>query len=137
MDLIDVDSYKWVQYAEQATGLKRLIYHYEARYLLQYEHQIAGTFDHLLLVSEQEKKIFLQELAAPNINVVTNGVNLDFFNPSYPQGYQIQKPALVFTGVMDYWPNIEGVCWFVESISPLFDLPFLRWSSILLAVGQL
>ncbi|CDI03957.1 putative Sugar transferase, PEP-CTERM/EpsH1 system associated [Candidatus Competibacter denitrificans Run_A_D11] len=124
MDLIDVDSYKWVQYAEQATGLKRLIYHYEARYLLQYEHQIAGTFDHLLLVSEQEKKIFLQELAAPNINVVTNGVNLDFFNPSYPQGYQIQKPALVFTGVMDYWPNIEGVCWFVESIFSLIRSAF-------------
>jgi sugar transferase (PEP-CTERM/EpsH1 system associated) len=118
MDLIDVDSYKWTQYAEQSSGLKRLIYCHEARYLSQYEHRIAETFDHLLVVSEQEKNIFLRGLAATNLSVVTNGVDLDFFNPHHPQRQQTQKPTLVFTGVMDYWPNIEGVQWFVERIFP-------------------
>ncbi len=118
MDLIDVDSYKWVQYAEQSSGLKRLVYRYEARYLLQYEHRIAKTFDHVLLVSEQEKKIFLQGLAVTNFIAVTNGVDPEFFNPHYPQQSPIENPVLVFTGVMDYWPNIEGVCWFVERIFP-------------------
>lgn len=119
MDLIDVDSYKWTQYAEKSSGLKRLVYRYEARYLSQYEHRIAETFDHLLVVSEQEKNIFLRGLAVTNLAVVTNGVDLEFFNPKYPQRHQTQKPTLVFTGVMDYWPNIEGVQWFVERIFPL------------------
>jgi len=118
MDLIDVDSYKWTQYAEKSSGLKRLIYRYEARYLSQYEHRIAETFSHLLVVSEQEKNIFLRGLAAANLSVVTNGVDLEFFNPRHPQRHQTQKPTLIFTGVMDYWPNIEGVQWFVEKIFP-------------------
>lgn len=118
MDLIDVDSYKWAQYAEKSSGLKRLIYRYEARCLSQYEHRIAETFDHLLVVSEQEKNIFLQGLMATNLTVVTNGVDLDFFNPEHPRRHQAQKPTLVFTGAMDYWPNIEGVQWFVEKIFP-------------------
>lgn len=118
MDLIDVDSYKWTQYAEKSTGLKRSIYRYEARHLLQYEHRIAETFDQSLVVSEQEKNIFLQGLAATNLTVVTNGVDLGFFNLYRSQRQQAQKPMLVFTGVMDYWPNIEGVQWFVERIFP-------------------
>ena len=118
MDLIDVDSYKWAQYAEKSSGFKRLIYRYEARCLSRYEHRIAETFDHLLLVSGQEKNIFLRGLAVANLSVVTNGVDLDFFNPCHPQRHQTQKPTLVFTGVMDYWPNIEGVQWFVERIFP-------------------
>ena len=36
----------------------------------------------------------------------------------HPQRQQAQKPTLVFTGVMDYWPNIEGVQWFVERVFP-------------------
>jgi len=118
MDLIDVDSYKWAQYAEKSLGFKRLIYRYEARCLSQYEQRIAETFDHLLLVSEQEKNIFLRGPAAANLSVVTNGVDLDFFNPYHPQRHQTPKPTLVFTGVMDYWPNIEGIQWFVERIFP-------------------
>lgn len=118
MDLIDVDSYKWTQYAEKSSGLKRLIYRYEARYLFQYEHRIAETFDHLLVVSEQEKNIFLLGWAVTNLAVVTNGVDLDFFNPHHPQRQQAQKPTLIFTGVMDYWPNIEGVQWFADRIFP-------------------
>jgi sugar transferase (PEP-CTERM/EpsH1 system associated) len=118
MDLIDVDSYKWTQYAEQSLGLKRWVYRYEARCLSEYEHRIAKTFDHLLVVSEQEKNIFLRGLMAPNLEVVKNGVDLKFFNPFYIQQFDLQKPTLVFTGVMDYWPNIEGVCWFVERIFP-------------------
>ena len=123
MDLIDVDSYKWVQYAEKSSGPKRLIYSYEARCLSQYEHYIAENFNHLLLVSEQEKNIFLQRSAATNLLVVTNGVDLDFFNPNYPNSqYKVKKPTLVFTGVMDYWPNIEGVQWFVKWIFPRIQI---------------
>lgn len=118
MDLIDVDSYKWAQYSEKSPGLKRQIYRYEARCLSRYEHRIAETFDHLLVVSEQERNIFLRGLAVDNLSVVTNGVDLDFFNLHHPQRQQPQKPTLVFTGVMDYWPNIEGVQWFVERIFP-------------------
>lgn len=118
MDFIDIDSYKWVQYAEKASGPMRLVYQHEAYYLSQYEHRIAATFDHLLVVSEQEKSIFLRGSAAENMTAVSNGVDLEFFNPNYPRKQQTQKPTLVFTGVMDYWPNVEGVRWFAEQVFP-------------------
>ena len=118
MDLIDVDSYKWHQYAQLAKGWRKWIYRYEAAHLAEYERLIAKEFDHLLVVSAQEKQIFFDHVAEADITAVTNGVDLRFFSPVTKGSDSDQRPTLVFTGVMDYWPNVEGVTWFAEDIFP-------------------
>lgn len=118
MDLIDVDSYKWRQYAQRSVGWKRWMYVYEARHLAYYEERIARAFDHLLVVSEQEKEIFRSQVASAEIIVMTNGVDLQFFSPMKRKSPSNESATIVFTGVMDYWPNVEGVTWFAEVIFP-------------------
>jgi len=56
MDLVDVDSHKWRQYATTNMQPLRWLYAREARLLLQYEKKITTIFKHTLLVSEAEKK---------------------------------------------------------------------------------
>lgn len=118
MDLIDVDSCKWGQYADRCSGVKRWIYAHESRCLSKYERKIIREFDFVLLVSEQEKNLLLKSFSAMNVSTVSNGVDLEYFTPKYDRGIPKRGPVLVFTGVMDYWPNIDGVVWFVREIFP-------------------
>ena len=116
MDLIDIDSLKWRQYADKAPPWTAWIYRHEARYLAAYEQRIAREFDSLLVVSDQERELFPGG-APSKLMAVPNGVDLEMFTPGEPPA-STPQPALVFTGVMDYWPNIEGITWFVQDVLP-------------------
>jgi sugar transferase (PEP-CTERM/EpsH1 system associated) len=118
MDLIDVDSYKWRQYAQRAPFWTAWVYRLEAMHLAAYESHIASTFDRLFLTSEQECRHLPARASRNNPLAVSNGVDLQFFNPRHVPAKHIGGLPLVFTGVMDYWPNIEGISWFVECILP-------------------
>lgn len=118
MDLIDLDSLKWSQYAERASGIMAHVYHREAKLLAEYEEKIAQVFDGLLLVSEPEKQLCPPKVRE-KITVVTNGVDLEKFAPGKGKAKNGDGPVVVFTGAMDYWPNIDAVTWFVKEIFPL------------------
>jgi len=49
-----------------------------------------------------------------------NGVDADYFSPQHdlPIPFDSQELPLVFTGAMDYWPNIDAVTWFAKEILP-------------------
>lgn len=118
MDLIDVDSCKWRQYAEESSAWISWIYRYEAKYLAKYERRIAKEFDHVLVVSEQEKSVFPEGRKAPNLYAMSNGVDFEFFAPIQLGIPVATRPTLVFTGAMDYRPNIDGIKWFIKSVFP-------------------
>lgn len=128
MDYVDVDSEKWTQLASEASWPLRWLFRREAKLLSSYENGIAAEFDKLLFVSEKESETFLLnnrikeksvgylDKVRPKIDVLSNGVDAEFFNPDigfygvYPQDKQI----IVFTGVMNYRPNEDAVIWFAE-----------------------
>ena len=49
-------------------------------------------------------------------NVIPNGVDGSYFHPN--GGPAQGKPVVVFLGRMDYYPNIDGVLYFTESVFP-------------------
>lgn len=122
VDLVDVDSDKWRQYADNQRGPMAYIYRREARKLLEFERGIARRFDATLLVSEAEAALFkrLAPESAARIGHYDNGVDTEYFNPaeSYENPYPAGGPVAVFTGAMDYWANVEAVTWFAESVFP-------------------
>lgn len=127
IDLIDVDSFKWQQYRDRSRVPQRWVYGYEARKLADYERRIAAQFDHLFLVSAQERAYMPMGARVDHLQALSNGVDLEYFAPRMaPRG---QPPALVFTGVMDYWPNVQGVQWFADAVLPRIraTLPEVRF----------
>lgn len=118
MDFIDVDSRKWRQYSQSATGIMQQIYKFEEKQILALEKKIARKFNHLFFVSEAEKSIFLENGVAAHVIAMSNGVNLEMFVPPQipPKPTKIKK--IVFVGAMDYLPNIEGINWFVGAVLP-------------------
>jgi sugar transferase (PEP-CTERM/EpsH1 system associated) len=121
LDICDVDSEKWRQYAKTSSWPARAIYRREGRTLLALERRAAARADAVLLVSRAEAELFasLAPEAAARTHAVGNGVDLAYFDPSreFPNPLD-DRPAIVFTGVMSYRPNVEAMVWFVEHVMP-------------------
>lgn len=113
MDLVDVDSAKWSAYAEAAWWPKRWLYRREAGGVRALERRAVECCDAVLLVSESETQAL--GVTSSKVLAVGNGVDTEYFKPmERPSG----PPSLVFTGTMDYRPNVDGVCWFVREVWP-------------------
>lgn len=122
IDFVDVDSDKWRQYSVSKPWPFSWIYRREADCLFGYERRIASEFDHATFVSEKEAALFRQLApeCAQKTTFFNNGVDTDFFSPNrdYPNPYPTDVKALVFTGAMDYWANIDAVDWFAHQVFP-------------------
>ncbi|MEO1766714.1 TIGR03087 family PEP-CTERM/XrtA system glycosyltransferase [Thiobacter aerophilum] len=122
IDFVDIDSDKWRQYAARRPWPLSVLYRREAYRLFAFERQVALSFDAATFVSETEAALFcrLAPEVAAHVSAFSNGVDTDYFSPAeaganpYPAGTQ----ALVFTGAMDYWANVDAVCWFASQVWP-------------------
>ncbi len=122
LDMVDVDSEKWTQYAATQRWPLSWVYAREGRRLAEWEARVAQAFDATLLVSEHEAALLQQRVprARHRIGAFENGVDAAYFSPArdYPNPYPAGVQGVVFTGAMDYWPNIDAVTWFAERIFP-------------------
>ena len=121
-DFVDVDSDKWLQYAAKSNPPKSWLYRREGRRLARFEARIAETFDATFLVSAAEATLLRARVptAEDRIHHFDNGVDADYFSPhrTYIDPYAPGEKPIVFTGAMDYWPNIDAVKWFAEVVFP-------------------
>ncbi|MES2152912.1 MAG: TIGR03087 family PEP-CTERM/XrtA system glycosyltransferase [Pseudomonadota bacterium] len=122
IDFVDIDSDKWAQYAVKKSWPMSAVYRREAQAMLRYERQVASEFDASLFVSHAEAALFktMAPESAQRIDHFSNGVDTDYFSPEhvFPTPYTTADPVIVFTGAMDYWPNIDAVQWFAQEILP-------------------
>lgn len=118
-DLVDVDSEKWREYAATRRGLMAWLYRREARLLLPFEQRIVAEFARTFLVSEEEKAVLGKYGSVAKVEALSNGVDLDYFSPKEVAPSAPLPPArLIFSGAMDYWPNVEGAVWFAREVFP-------------------
>jgi sugar transferase (PEP-CTERM/EpsH1 system associated) len=117
MDFGDLDSSKWSEYSKWKPFPFSQLYAIEARKLKAYERNIAQRVDQCTVTTQGEKDTF-DRLGPPTpCTVIPNGVDTSYFSPN---GYSSESArTIVFTGRMDYFPNIDGVCYFVDQILPL------------------
>ncbi len=115
MQFHDLDSLKWAQYAERSRVPLKWIYRIEAKRLLAYEWSIARRFSHALVCTAGERRDFEHLFPGIAVSLVGNGVDLDYFRPL---GETKRPGSIVFTGVMDYFPNIDAMLWFCDEILP-------------------
>ncbi len=129
MDFVDVDSAKFAGFADDARGPMRWMMRREARLLGAFERRVAARVSASLFVSEAEAALFRAGGAEGRILAVENGIDSVKFDPTapfeqlphrhHPGDEGEQAPLIVFTGQMDYRPNIDAVTWFARDILPL------------------
>jgi sugar transferase (PEP-CTERM/EpsH1 system associated) len=88
----------------------------EFRMLERMERDFLQRADHVLAVSEVDRATFAQFIDPARISVIPTGVDVEYFRPAS----EMEQPnTLVFTGSMDWMPNVDGISYFVERILPL------------------
>lgn len=113
MDFVDTDSAKFATFAGDARGAMRWMYAREARMLALLERTVAATHDAALFVSAPEAAL------VPGAGVLENGIDAVRFDPAAAFVPVLgQGRLIVFTGQMDYAPNVEAVAWFAREVLP-------------------
>jgi sugar transferase (PEP-CTERM/EpsH1 system associated) len=124
MDFVDVDSAKYEAYARSGTLPRRLLYAREARLLRRFEEMVARRSTTSLLISREERALFESRLsgtALPDVRALGNGIDTELFDPAVvdPAPELVGKgPFIVFTGQMDYPPNVTAVELFAHEVMP-------------------
>ena len=124
LDLCDVDSAKFEAYGDAGHGPKAWVHTREGRLLAAAEERFARIADTTLLISENEANLFRTRVSTMHqidLRVMRNGIDAKFFAPGAvtpePTLYG-SGPNFVFTGQMDYAPNVTAVERMVQRILP-------------------
>lgn len=131
VDFVDVDSEKWTQYAPNHRWPMSWLYRREGRTLLEYERKIAAQSVRSFFVTDAEVALFTQLApeCADRVDAMCNGVDANYFAPdtARPTPYSPNEIPLVFTGAMDYLPNVDAVRWFTAEMLPILRE---RWPQV-------
>ncbi|HWP59950.1 MAG TPA: TIGR03087 family PEP-CTERM/XrtA system glycosyltransferase [Candidatus Acidoferrales bacterium] len=128
MDFVDVDSLKWTQLASFKPSAFSRFFLLEGKRLARYEMAVAARAKWSLFVSPAEAQLFRSQGASGNILALPNGVDFDLFRLPVEADNGSRAPAsrpsakplrLIFTGTMNYFPNVDAVLHFSRRILPL------------------
>ncbi|MDM4764875.1 TIGR03087 family PEP-CTERM/XrtA system glycosyltransferase [Pelomonas sp. SE-A7] len=123
VDFVDVDSAKWTDYGAAHAWPMSWLYRREGERLLAYESAVAAKARCSFFVTDKEVALFRrlspQSAQAP-VKALCNGVDAQFFEPAEGREspYAAGETPVVFTGAMDYWPNVDAVQWFATEVLP-------------------
>ncbi|MFQ5774658.1 MAG: glycosyltransferase [Kiloniellaceae bacterium] len=99
----------------------RALWRSQCAKMARFERAALGRFDGIVAVSEQDRDFFVTDYGIDNVFVIPTGVDLAYF------GVDADAPAaqpavgadtLVFTGSMDWMPNIDSIQYFMDDIWP-------------------
>jgi len=116
LDFVDSDASKWNQYAERKAWPVSALYGSEGRRLAGFELAMTRSFDASVFVSCREATHLEVPGVREKLKFIQNGVDLEFFRPQKPPA---STATIVFTGAMDYYPNVDAVDYFANHVFPL------------------
>lgn len=97
----------------------------QAQRIARMETDVCQQVDHIVAVSDTDGELLAALDTGTPISIVPNGISTHLYQQPVSQSADLQHPAFVFTGKMDYRPNVDAVLWFAEEILPRIrqDLP--------------
>ena len=114
LDYQDVLSTGYKRRVKQSGFLPGLLFMIEHWRLVRYEKTVFDDFDCKTIISIPDRDL-IPHPRRMEIEVIPNGVDFDFFHPiDLKKDYEI-----VFTGNMNYPPNIDAACFLVKDILPV------------------
>jgi glycosyltransferase involved in cell wall biosynthesis len=119
----NVETMIWRRYAEQAGDpIRRSFFRSQAHRLQAYETTACRRATHVITVSDADAELLREMCAASHvssapISSIPTGVDAAYFSPPAMPEAKLACD-LIFTGSMDWMPNIDGVLWFVKDVLP-------------------
>jgi sugar transferase (PEP-CTERM/EpsH1 system associated) len=116
IDMVDVDSEKWLDYAERRWP--GALYKIEGNRLRALEAAYARRAECVFLTTPRERDLLRRIAPGARVESYINGVDFEYFNPAvYPAASGLEnRRYVVFVGQMDYFPNVDACRWFADPI---------------------
>ena len=114
LDYQDAFSYGLKRRSDKAGWPLKILFRLEHKRMHFFEKEIFDRFDHKIIISEQDRDL-IPHPEKNEIAVIRNGVDMDFFVPLSRE----TKQEIVFTGNMNYPPNVDAALFLVNEIMPL------------------
>ena len=118
LDLVDVDSDKWRQYASFTRFPFSAVYRREARCLADYERRASERAAGVFVTTEREAQLVRDLSDSIRVHVIPNGVDTAYFDPQAVAPVAA-GPVILCTGDMAYFPNEEAVGFFARNVFPV------------------
>jgi sugar transferase (PEP-CTERM/EpsH1 system associated) len=141
VDLVDVDSQKWFDYADHSAGPLRWLYRLEGHRVRQLEKSLIARSHATTVVSGPEARLLNGISPRGSIRAIPNGVDAEHFKPgtanaeaSCRESGEIRSWTCVFVGALDYRANIDGLTWFCREVWPQVRSRFSE--ALFLIVGR-
>jgi glycosyltransferase involved in cell wall biosynthesis len=151
--LLHFDTIDLGAYADAANGFRRVLNHHncesqlafrraygepnvlkkaylllEAKKLARLEESLCGSFDVNTVVSQGDSGLLRRNSPGAHFHIVENGVDVHYFKPTATS----EEPAtLIFTGSLDWGPNLSAVQFLTQEIWPLVKQAYPRAQLIL------
>lgn len=122
MDFVDMDSVKWLEFCKTSGVLRKPLYLYEAWALKKLENICVEEFDLCTVATQAEQEELARRPGRAAKGWFVNGVDYEFFGNEATTHYD--DTLIVFLGKMDYWPNVDAVKFFTETILPIVRSQF-------------
>ncbi|HTN45612.1 MAG TPA: glycosyltransferase [Flavipsychrobacter sp.] len=122
LDLPDAFSLYWKRRQEvEKNTFRNAFERFEQRRLERFE-AIIKDYKLSLVCSQEDLEYLEKKHHTCNLKLLPNGVDTTTF---FPKEHDYAKnDVLLFTGNMDYAPNVDAVCYFVEEVLPLIHQQF-------------
>jgi hypothetical protein len=121
LDLPDAFSLYFKRRSEtERPFINRLIDFIEIGRLAKAE-QVITRFDKTLVCSVEDQSYLEKLHKTSNVEILLNGVDLETFDVGGGHDYSHNK-VLLFTGNMDYAPNVDAVQYFVKEMWPAISI---------------
>jgi polysaccharide biosynthesis protein PslH len=127
MDYMDAFSLGQKRRADSAFFMLKPFMQYEAKLLRQYEEKVFADFDNVTIISEQDK-VYLDFDNSRNIEIVTNGVDIQYFTPDFKANNIDRKYDIAFVGNLGYYPNVQAALYIAHRLLPLLkkQIPHIK-----------
>lgn len=96
--------------------IKKWYYKKEYEKVYLEEIRALSNQDLILATSKNDIEIIKRDVNDKPARAVPNGVDTSFFRP---KGSDPEPYSIVFTGMMGYTPNSDGMLWFLDEIFPI------------------
>ena len=115
LDMTDLDSHKWRDYAAKSAWPISAMFRTEARRLAERELELIRKFDLTFLSNERE----CNRVTNPSLRSRVETFCTPMLLETYESAWGVDRDQVVgYVGTMDYRPNVEAVLWFAEHVWP-------------------
>jgi polysaccharide biosynthesis protein PslH len=127
----NVETMLWRRMAKtEKSPVRKLSYNIEAKKMGSYEKAALKRFGHIIAVSDADREEMLRLVPGCSITVVPTGVDTEKYK--VVESVSGDPPIVVFTGSMDWEPNIDAMEYFCQEIWPtiLTEFPNARFQIV-------